>query len=206
MTTPFEKQLISLVRLFKAANIKYAIIGGVAVLLYGETRLTTDVDVSVSIGQGNIEAFLKLAKKYGFCPIPRNIRNFIKKTAVIPMIFHNGDDVGRCDIILAQNMLEYQALNRALIRKIGAVSAKVITAEDLIVHKITSSRPKDIEDLKGIIYRQKGKLDIKYIKFWLKKIDRVNKKSQLSKLFDKLVSKRSLVPPSAGLGIQNLLV
>lgn len=187
MNIALEKEMAALVKFFNAAKIRYAILGGIAVLIYGEPRLTMDIDVNVSMGKSNMNEFLKIGAKYGFYPIPRNIRSFIKKTGVIPMRFHKGKISGRCDVIIAQNPIEFSALERAVTRKIGPVKIKVITPEDLIIHKITSSRPRDIEDLRGIISRQKGKLDIKYIKSWIKKISYVNHERGLIKLFDGLI-------------------
>lgn len=40
--------------------------------------------------------------------------------------------------------------------------------EDLIIHKLIFYRPRDIEDLKAIILKQKNNLDEEYIKKWLK--------------------------------------
>jgi len=95
--------------------------------------------------------------------------------------------IGRLDIIIAENILEYTAIKRGRLRKINSIKARIISPEDLIIHKITSSRPRDLEDLRGILIRQKGKLDIRYIQEWLKKIDKVSKETALYKLFKRLL-------------------
>lgn len=187
MNIALEKEMAALARFFKAAKIKYAVLGGIAVLLYGEPRLTMDIDVNISIDKSKIDEFLKIGRKYGFYPIPKNIGSFVKKTGVIPMKFRKGKITGKCDVIIAENPIEFSALERAVTKKIGSVKIKVITPEDLIIHKITSSRPRDIEDLEGVIARQKGELDIKYIKLWLKKIAYANHKRGLIRLFESLV-------------------
>jgi predicted nucleotidyltransferase len=182
----FEKQLKALIQLFNETDIKYAIIGGLAVLFYGRPRFTADIDVNILIDRDKIDFFLAKAKKRGFKIIPKNSSSFIKETGVIPLFFRKGNIGERCDIIIAESAIEYAGINRARIKKIGSVKAKVVTAEDLVIHKITSNRPRDIEDLRGILLRQKGKLDVKYILSWLNKIDKVNRKSKLKKLFKKL--------------------
>jgi hypothetical protein len=189
MNIALEKEMAALVQFFNAAKIKYAVLGGIAVLLYGEPRLTMDIDVNISIDKSDIDKFLKVGRKYGFYAIPGNIRSFVKKTGVIPMKFCKGKITGKCDVIIAENPIEFSALERAVTKKIGLVKVRVITPEDLIIHKITSSRPRDIEDLEGIIVRQKGMLDIKYIKSWLKKIADANYKPGLIKLFEKLAGR-----------------
>ena len=36
--------------------------------------------------------------------------------------------------------------------------------EDLILHKLFAGRPRDLEDVSGIVLRQRGKLDWDYVK------------------------------------------
>lgn len=182
-----EFQLKQLVKLMSDEKADYAILGGIAVSIYGEPRLTLDIDVSLTLDINKIDNFFKKAKKYGFSPIPLNIKKFIKATGIIPMKFSKNKVVGKCDFIIAQNALEYIGIKRALLKKIYSIKVKLISPEDLIIHKITSSRPRDIEDLQGILIRQRGKLDIRYINFWLKKIAKANRKPELLNLFKSLL-------------------
>lgn len=184
-----EVQLRGLIKCLSEQKIKYIILGGIAVSIYGEPRLTADIDVNIILDKKKIAEFLKEAKKYGFLPALPDAENIAKETGVIPINFIKGKTVGKFDIIIAENILEYTAIKRGRIKKIGSIKAKLISPEDLIIHKIASSRPRDIEDLNGILIRQKGRLDIRYIRDWLKKIDKANKISQLYKLFNSLLKK-----------------
>lgn len=183
-----ELQLKYLSKLLKTMNVDYAIIGGIAVSVYGEPRATFDIDVSIIFNIGDIDFFLKSAKKYGFTPLPSNIERFVKTTAVIPMRFSKDDIFGRCDFIIAQNSLEFSAIKRARFKELFSMKIKLITPEDLVLHKITSSRARDLEDLQGLLIRQFGKLDMEYINSWLKKVASVNKQPKLLKLFKKLLA------------------
>lgn len=182
-----ELQLKTLVRFLSAQKIKYVILGGIAVSIYGEPRLTADIDVNIIFDKDKLDEFLVEAKKFNFYPLFPNTRKITEKTGVIPMKFVKGKITGKADIIIAENVLEYTAIKRGRIKKIGSIRARLVSPEDLIIHKITSSRPRDLEDLKGILVRQKGKLDIRYIRFWLKKIDRTDKRLQLCRLFNNLL-------------------
>ncbi len=44
---------------------------------------------------------------------------------------------------------------------------QICSAEDLIIHKAVASRPQDIRDIEGVIFRQKNNLDATYIRQWL---------------------------------------
>ena len=178
-------QLKSLIDCLSALKIDYVILGGLALSLYGEPRFTAGIDVNIMLDQEEIPKFLKNVKKYGFSPALANTGEVALECGVIPLNFRKGDTSGKFDLILAQNPLEYAAIQRGRMKNIGSLKANFVTPEDLVLHKITSSRPRDIEDLKGIILRQKGELDLRYIRHWLEKIDKVNK-TRLYKLFKNL--------------------
>lgn len=184
-----EEHLKALIGLFNHLKIKYAVLGGLAVVLYGEPRLTADIDVNIAMEKNRLDSFLSVAKKFGFYPIPSNIKLFFKRTGVLPMKFARSDITGRCDIIIAENAIENMGIKRAKLKKIGSTKAKFVSAEDLVIHKITSDRPRDTEDLKGILMRQQGKLDIQYINLWLKNIARLNNKPELLRRFKTLLRK-----------------
>ena len=186
---PLEVQLSKLIKYLSERKIKYIILGGVAVSIYGEPRLTADIDVNIIFDKKKIREFLERAQKYNFYPAFPDTENIAKETGVIPVNFIKGKTTGKFDIIIAENMLEYTAIERGRIKKIGPIRVRLISPEDLIIHKIASSRPRDIEDVNGILIRQKGRLDINYIQRWLKKIDKANKKSQTYKAFKGLLKK-----------------
>ncbi|MBU4377229.1 MAG: nucleotidyltransferase [Candidatus Omnitrophica bacterium] len=183
-----DLQLKSLAQCLSAQKIKYAVIGGIAVFVYGEPRFTADIDVNIILESRKIEDFLKQAKKYGFLPRSPRVRRIAQKDGVIPLFFKKSGLIGRIDIILAENPLEYSGINRAETRKVSAVKVKLVTPEDLILHKITSQRPRDKEDIRGILIRQKGRLDLRYIRSWLVKIDKANSTKLLSR-FNGLLKK-----------------
>lgn len=184
---PLEFQLKQLVKLMKDVRLNYAVLGGVAVSIYGEPRLTFDIDINVMLDNKKLDGFLNKAKRYGFLPLPSNIKKFIKITGVIPMKFSKNKVTGKCDFIIAQNILEYTGIKRARYKKIYSIKVKLISPEDLVLHKITSERPRDLEDVQGILIRQRDKLDIKYITYWLKKIAGANRKPELLRLLKSLL-------------------
>jgi predicted nucleotidyltransferase len=45
---------------------------------------------------------------------------------------------------------------------------QICSAEDLIIHKALACRSQDFADIQGVIYRQGSKLDVRYIRSWLR--------------------------------------
>ncbi len=170
-----EKLLKALTAFLSKEKIKYAAIGGFAVLIYGEPRMTVDLDINIILDRKMISKFLSKAKRHGLLPLLSNTKKIAEKSGVIPLRFEKGKGGWRVDFILAENILEYVAIERAKSIKVAGVKLNVVSPEDLIIHKMASPRPRDREDLKGILLRQKGKLDIGYIQNMLKKIDKSNK-------------------------------
>lgn len=184
---PFAYQLRQLAKFLKDAGVDYAVLGGIAVSVYSEPRMTQDIDLNIIMDIKDLSVFLKKSREYGFLPIPLDITRFVKETGVIPMKFSKSGVIGRFDFIIAQNPIEFAGIKRASFKKIYNVNVKLVTAEDLLLHKLLSERPRDREDVRGIIVRQGKKLNQEYVASWLKKIDKLLIKRRLLKEFNELI-------------------
>jgi len=71
------------------------------------------------------------------------------------------------DMLAAVIPYEELAIQRAEIIEIDGVPLPICTAEDLIIHKAISNRSQDWIDIEGRLMRQRGKLDVAYIRDWL---------------------------------------
>lgn len=178
-----ERQLKALVNLFFKLKIRYALLGGLAVSYYGEPRITMDTDIVILLPSQETDSFLRSVSALGFKPLSTKPISFIKQWGMIPLKYVKQYDVGLWDIIIAQSPLEEAAIKRARIKKINAMRVKLVSPEDLVIHKIISDRPRDIQDLEGILSRQKGNLDTKYISQWLKKVAQLEGKPDALELF-----------------------
>ena len=164
----FEETIIKIANFLSDLSIPYMIIGGQAVLLYGEPRLTRDIDITLGIDIDKLELILKNLLLYNLKPLPENPSEFVNKTYVLPA--EDSDLNIRVDFIFTQTPYERQAINRA--NKV-IIKDKVInfaSVEDLLVHKIFAGRARDIEDAR-IIYLKNPDINIKYIEKWLKEFD-----------------------------------
>jgi hypothetical protein len=80
----FEEILSKIGAILKRHNIPYMIIGGQAVLLYGEPRLTRDIDITLGVDTGYIDELLAVVRELALKPIPENIKLFVQQTMVLP--------------------------------------------------------------------------------------------------------------------------
>lgn len=84
-----------------------------------------------------------------------------------------GDNVIECyvgdvrvELFVPAVPLQEQILCRAVLLPIGDRDARMTTAEDLILLKLAFHRPKDIYDVRGILWVQREKLDYDYLNDW----------------------------------------
>jgi len=145
------------------------IIGGQAVLLYGEPRLTKDIDITLGIGIDRWKIIKKIAKSIHLRPLITKIENFVKETLVFPTI---DDQSGiRVDFIFSYSPYERQAIRRARGIYFGQTEVKFAALEDVVIHKMIAGRARDIEDVKTILLKNPD-YDTRYIEKWLAEFDR----------------------------------
>lgn len=164
----FSKLLIRVARELKKVDIPYMVIGGQAVLLYGEPRLTKDIDITLGIGIDGFERIRNVALNLGLHILVKKPEMFIQTTMILPV---KDEKTGiRVDFIFSFTPYEKQAIERAIDVKIRGSKVRFASLEDVIIHKIIAGRVRDIEDVKSVLLKN-PQYDVRYIKKWLKKFD-----------------------------------
>ena len=78
---------------------------------------------------------------------------------------------------------ERQALERVRRVPIGNAQVRFASLEDLVIHKIIAGRPRDLEDVRGILLKNPT-CQVEYIRQWLQEFDRGLGATYLSKFDD----------------------
>jgi len=173
----FQKILKKVAIELNKSKVPYMVIGGQAVLLYGEPRLTKDIDITLGIGIDKIDKIKQIVKEAKLKILIEDIENFVKKTYVLPtMDVKSGI---RVDFIFSFSKYEQNAIKRAKKVKLEEAIVKFASLEDLIIHKIIAGRARDIEDIKCIIAKNKF-FDHEYIEGRLSEFDKALNNSFLS--------------------------
>lgn len=160
----FEKIICSISSELKRRHIPYMLIGGQAVLLYGEPRLTRDIDITLGINVDKIEDVIAVASDLALKILPENIEDFVRKTMVLPAV-HEETGI-RIDFIFSFSPYERQAIAQAKTVRMLDQDINFATPEDVVIHKIVAGRPRDMEDVRGILLKTPD-IDIAYIRQWL---------------------------------------
>ncbi|WP_454061783.1 nucleotidyl transferase AbiEii/AbiGii toxin family protein [Candidatus Nitrospira salsa] len=146
----FEQLLIKIANALRKQQIPYMVIGGQAVLLYGEPRLTRDIDVTLGVGVDHLSAIEGLVKKIGFQSLAPDTA-FIHETMVFPC---QDQETGiRIDLIFSQSAYEQAALQRVNAISFHKTDVFFASAEDVVIHKVIAGRPRDIEDVRAILLK-----------------------------------------------------
>lgn len=155
------------------------LIGGIANLIWGNPRSTQDVDVTLWLGETSSQDLIKIFKN-DFKFRTGSPESFAKETGVLPMETRNGVSI---DLILGQLPYEKSAIERAITKTFHGSSIKVCSPEDLIILKIVSERPKDREDIRGIIKKSSDQLDRNYLDSRVKELSEHLNKPEIWKYY-----------------------
>ena len=105
---------------------------------------------------------------------------------------HAGTGV-RVDFIFSSTDYERRAIARAERVELAGTAVPVATSEDLIIHKLFAARPRDLEDVRGVLLRKGDSLDWAYMEKWARDFANVPGREAMPAMLAGL--KRSLSRP-----------
>jgi hypothetical protein len=143
---------------FELRNVRYLVVGGMAVNLYGYVRLTVDLDIMADLSEKNLSEIIKVMEKFGYTPrVPVNPHEFLsdekreewikKKGAVVFTFIDLNEPFKHIDIFLSNPIKFEEAYSRKELMRVGGVKISIVSIDDLIELKSLSGRPRDMEDI-----------------------------------------------------------
>ena len=151
------------------AGRRWFVFGAQAVSVHGRPRVSLDVDITVFMEPSDSPALVKSLRAAGFMLRVADADDFLMKTRVIPL-WHTASQLG-LDVVLAGPGYEEEFLARSGFAEIGGVRVPVISAEDLIVTKVLAARPKDFDDVVGVLREKREELDLRLVRGVLRSIE-----------------------------------
>ena len=164
----FEELLKKLAVALDAAGLPYMVFGGQAVLLYGEPRLTHDIDITVGVDPSQPAPLFRALEELQLRILVDNVDEFLKQTFVLPVL--DPESNIRIDFVFSLTGYERQAIERGTIVRLGGVNVRFASLEDLIVMKVISGRPRDLEDVATVI-RKNPDFDRRHVERWIEEFD-----------------------------------
>lgn len=143
---------------FELRDVRYLVVGGMAVNLYGYVRLTVDLDIMVDLSEQNLSKIIEAMEKFGFTPrVPVDPHEVLseqkrdewirKKGAIVFTFIDLNRPFRHIDIFLSNPIDFEKAYSGREVMGIGGMKLSVASLEDLIEMKTLTGRPRDKEDL-----------------------------------------------------------
>jgi predicted nucleotidyltransferase len=73
----------------------------------------------------------------------------------------------RVDFVFSTSPYESEALSRSVPVNVGGAQVRYASVEDLIIHQLVAGRPRDLEDIRGVLLKNPI-YDKTYVKRWLR--------------------------------------
>lgn len=146
-TIQIPKDFIEFIRLLNEHEVRYLLVGGYAVGIYGYPRPTADMDIWISNSPENAGRVVAALKRFGFTspdfsPALFEGEKNIVQMGVAPLkleIITFIDGVGFDECYLEKE-----------VKEIGGLSVSIISLNHLKVNKKASGRLKDLNDLENL--------------------------------------------------------
>jgi predicted nucleotidyltransferase len=147
-----------------AAEIKFVICGGVAVVLHGVERLTMDIDLAVSMETDNLSAMINVMHDIDMTPrvpvpaetlLDPDMRKIMvsEKNALVFTFIDIKNPYRQVDIFLQNENLYQEIIRDSSVVEICGYKISVISIEKLIQMKkeVNPPREKDLSDIRELM-------------------------------------------------------
>jgi len=164
----------AVVRCLERADIPYAVVGGLALGIWGQPRSTYDVDVIVATAESEIDQLCaaltdqpEFVLDPSVCPMPRTtlVRVHLLDKRKSPV------ELTLIDVLVFGNAFSQSVVDRRVLMDFEGRDYYFCSAEDLIVMKLLANRPQDILDVSAVLKRRGDRLDRVYIDHWANEIN-----------------------------------
>ncbi|MBN1888312.1 MAG: hypothetical protein JW850_09990 [Thermoflexales bacterium] len=150
------------------AGFPSAVIGGIAVGVWGDPRVTRDADLKVLARRDQAGTLWETLGPDYTAMVAKPLDSLRRMGFVFVQDCHGT----RLDLLLADTPYDEAVIQRGRAMEIQpGITLRVCSAEDLVIYKMISSRPRDRADVEGIVRRQGQALDDDYILGWLRQFE-----------------------------------
>jgi len=119
---------------------------------------------------------------HGFSLSIQADQDFVQRTRVLPLR-HERSGLA-LDLVLAGQGLEDRFLERAIPVEVSGAVIPFISPDDLIVTKVLAGRPKDLDDIRGVLAERGGLLKADQIRDTLALLEEALGQSELRPVFE----------------------
>ena len=152
---------VDLFRELEKFEVRYLLVGGVAVNLHGIGRLTADIDLMLALDAENLSKFVSVGKVLGLKPIvpialsdmadAAKVKSWIEEKGMLALALRPPDKTAPTLDILVKPVVPFEeAYGRRVDRSLGGAIVRVASIEDIIRLKTGTGRQKDEADIAAL--------------------------------------------------------
>ncbi|WP_437651447.1 nucleotidyltransferase [Sorangium sp. So ce362] len=165
-------------------RLRWYVFGAQAAVAYGRPRMTADVDVTIDLAQTSALTLVDDLSRAGFDLRIHLGEDFLREARLLPLV-HRSTSMP-IDVVIAASSLHIEFLARRRLIDLGGVRVPMISPEDLVVTKVLAGRPKDLEDVRGVLLEQHD-LDLDRIRELLGEIEAALGEDRLLRRLERLI-------------------
>jgi Nucleotidyl transferase of unknown function (DUF2204) len=182
--------LADLTKALEAAGFPAMIIGGVAASALGRPRLT-QIDALAIAPEADWDVLIQSASRCEIRPRIEGALEFAHRSRVL-LLRHNPSGID-IDVSFGGLPFEESAVQRSRSHDIGGLKVRLLRVEDLLVMKAVARRPKDLEDIRGLLSAH-PEANIAEARRWIREFAVATSMSEMLAEFDRLVRQRDSAP------------
>ena len=145
-------------RACRKAGVAYALLDGIAVVAWGQPRMTMDVDALVRLTAATAGRLATATGQEGLRASEEDLREALRDGSHAT-VFDVQSSL-HVNIKIARSLEEISEVEDAVEVPFGTGSLRIVRAEDTIAYKLKFGSDQDLTDARSILARRAGKLDM----------------------------------------------
>jgi hypothetical protein len=158
-----QESIAAIVQALNAADARYLIVGGLAVVAHGYVRFTADLDLVLDPEEASLKRAVAALSRLGYkprAPVPfSDFEDSAKRMSwardkgmTVFSLFSSDHAATEIDLFVDSPFDFERAYSRAARMEVAPeVTATFVSREDLIAMKQKAGRQRDLEDIEGLL-------------------------------------------------------
>jgi nucleotidyltransferase AbiEii toxin of type IV toxin-antitoxin system len=184
---PLLAALADLAKWLAETRIPAVIIGGVAASVLGRPRLTRDIDALAILPEDAWSQAVDAAARYGIVPRLADALAFARRSRVL-LLRHTVSAID-LDVTFGALPFEQSTVERSALHTVGGVLVRLPRVEDLLVMKAVARRPKDLDDIRGLLDAH-PEANVAEVRTWVREFATAASMPDMLQGFDDLLAER----------------
>ena len=188
-----QAALADFAKWLEETQIPATIIGGIAASILGRPRLTRDIDALAIFPEADWAKAIETAARHGIAPRIADALGFARRSRVL-LMRHLASEID-LDVAFGGLPFEHAAVEKSTLHDVGGVFIRLPRVEDLLVMKAVAGRPKDLEDIRGLLDAH-PKADVAEARRWIQEFATATGMPYMLEEFDKLLERSGRQGPT----------